>query len=122
LKFVERKKEQIDTLQKIDERIEKIEEEKTTILSTAEISSFEAALSLNTGGQLTTLADACAFLVANDPPTVAEARTFLISAGISHEHPEELIDCLVLLGLLVAPLQIDKAIYHGREEATRIYG
>ncbi len=30
LKFVERKKEQLDTLQKIDERIEEIEEEKTT--------------------------------------------------------------------------------------------
>jgi hypothetical protein len=35
----------------------------TTILSTAEISSFEAALSLNTGGQLTTVVDACASLV-----------------------------------------------------------
>jgi hypothetical protein len=74
----------------------------TTILSTAEISSFEAALSLNTGGQLTTVADACGSLVTNDPPTtVAEARTFLISAGISPEHAEELIDCLVRLGLLV---------------------
>jgi hypothetical protein len=30
LKFVERKKEQIDTLQKIDERIEEMGEEKTT--------------------------------------------------------------------------------------------
>jgi DNA-binding transcriptional regulator LsrR (DeoR family) len=30
LKFVQRKKEQLDTLQKIDERIEEIEEEKTT--------------------------------------------------------------------------------------------
>lgn len=59
----------------------------TTILSTAEISSFEAALSLNTGGQLT---------------TVVDASTFLISAGISPEHAEELIDCLVRLGLLVA--------------------
>lgn len=74
----------------------------TTILSTAEISSFEAALSLNTGGQLTTVVDACASLVTNNPPTtVAEARTFLISAGISPEHAEELIDCLVRLGLLV---------------------
>jgi hypothetical protein len=74
----------------------------TTILSTAEISSFEAALSLNTGGQLTTVADACASLVINDPPTtVAEARAFLISAGISPEHVEELIDCLIRLGLLV---------------------
>ena len=30
LKFVERKKEHLDTLQKIDERIEEIEEERTT--------------------------------------------------------------------------------------------
>jgi predicted CopG family antitoxin len=30
LKFVERKKEQLDTLQKIDDRIEDMEEEKTT--------------------------------------------------------------------------------------------
>jgi hypothetical protein len=74
----------------------------TTILSTAEISSFEAALSLNTGGQLTTVVDACASLVTNNPPTtVVDASTFLISAGISPEHAEELIDCLVRLGLLV---------------------
>jgi hypothetical protein len=75
----------------------------TTILSTAEISSFEAALSLNTGGLLTTVADACASLETNDPPTtVAEARTFLISAGISPEHADELLDCLIRLGLFVA--------------------
>jgi hypothetical protein len=30
MKFVERKREQLDTLQKIDERIESMEEEKTT--------------------------------------------------------------------------------------------
>ncbi len=74
----------------------------TTILSSAEISSFEAALSLNTGGELTTVVDACASLITNNPPTtVVDASTFLISAGISPEHAEELIDCLVRLGLLV---------------------
>ena len=74
----------------------------TTILSDAEISSFELALSANTGGQLTTVADACAALATNDPPTtVEEARTFLIGAGgVSPEHAQALIDCLVRLGLL----------------------
>jgi hypothetical protein len=74
----------------------------TTSLSDAEISSFESALSANTGGQLTTVTDACAALATNDPPTtVEEARTFLIGAGgVSPEHAQALIDCLVRLGLL----------------------
>lgn len=74
----------------------------TTILSAAEISSFEAALSAGTGGELTTISDACLGLETNEPPTtVGEARTFLTQAGISSEHVEVLIDCLVRLGLLV---------------------
>ena len=74
----------------------------TTILSAAEISSFEAALSAGTGGELTTISDACLGLETNEPQTtVAEARTFLIGAGISSENAEALIDCLVRLGLLV---------------------
>ena len=74
----------------------------TTILSPEEISSFEAALSAGTGGELTTISDACLGLEINEPPTtVTEARTFLTQAGISSEHVTALIDCLVRLDLLV---------------------
>jgi hypothetical protein len=74
----------------------------TTILSPEEISSFEAALSAGTGGELTTISDACLGLEINEPPTtVGEARTFLIGAGVSPEHAVELTSCLLRLGLLV---------------------